>query len=787
MGDAGSVSSASGRAELPLLSLPPWVLVRAVLAVVLVGFSAVGLEGLLTGPARPLETVLTLGALGALVAIQILYFARPAARLRRRASLGLLGVQAALTFGLPALYGDQWADLPGLLAGSALLVLPTRWRLTAFGLVIALAVLRVHDASPPATYTSADPVIEIYATVGAVITGLVVFGLSRLAGLVVDLRDSQQEMVQAAAEDERLRLSGDLDESIGRRLVEIIMRGEVAHRRAGWPTERIQEELARILQATRDALTEARAIASRYRTLSLSSELRSVEAVLEQVGIRVSVVVDRVDLRADVETALAVALREAVTACMRAGDIRACSISLRDHGPGVRLQVREPDSADPGAAEPDCPSAVPVTRERVANLGGCVSCSPPGTRFAVVVDVPTCVPVRRAGRGRPGGTARLVTAIDEGGAAEGRTTRAIASAVLVGFLVVAAARAFPALPNAASGTGTIAGLVLITLIQVAVVRSARPARSPLHRIAWAAQAGAMALPLVVGVPFWVSLPGVVAGAAFLTWRVRLALPLSLAVVLGFVLVQARMGTPPAELVFVGVGTVNSAVTTWALAQLAWLVHAIHARRSELADYAVLTERLRVVRDVHDLLGLNLSAITLKAELAHRLLGRDDAAAEAELQEIVQIARMATDDLAAVTKGGPLASLHNELEAVRSVLRTAQIEVVEQVKALDLGPAQVEVCVAVLREGVTNMLRHSKVEHCEIVLSQDGDSGVLVQLTSDGASAGPQTDPPAPAPVIGGAGLRHLRARVCAIGGRLDAGCENNVFRLTARLPSYGVG
>jgi two-component system sensor histidine kinase DesK len=215
------------------------------------------------------------------------------------------------------------------------------------------------------------------------------------------------------------------------------------------------------------------------------------------------------------------------------------------------------------------------------------------------------------------------------------------------------------------------------------------------------------------------------------------------------------------------------------------VNAVHARRSELAAYAVLSERLRVVRDVHDLLGLNLSAITLKAELAHRLIGRDDAAAEAELQEIVQIARSATDELAAVTRGGPLASLYNELEAVRSVLRTARIEVVEQVKALDLEPAQVEVCVAVLREGVTNMLRHSKVEHCEIVLCEDGDSGVLVQLTSDGAPAAPHGDPLEPAPVIGGAGLRNLRTRVCAIGGRLDAGRENNVFRLTARLPSYG--
>jgi len=255
-----------------------------------VGFSTVGLLGLLTGPARPLETVLTLGALGA---IQILYFARPAARLKRRASVGLLGVQAALTFGLPALFGDQWADLPGLLAGSALLVLPRRWRWTAFVLVVALVGLRVHSGSSAATATSADPVIAVYSTVGAAITGLVVFGLSRLAGLVVDLRDSQQEMVQAAAEDERLRLSGDLDKSIGRRLVEITVRGEIARRSAAASTRRVQEELGRILRLSRDALVEARAIASRYRSLSLSSELRSVEAVLEQVGIRVTVAAAR--------------------------------------------------------------------------------------------------------------------------------------------------------------------------------------------------------------------------------------------------------------------------------------------------------------------------------------------------------------------------------------------------------------------------------------------------------------------------------------------------------------
>lgn len=791
-----AVPVASG--DLGATSLPPWVLVRSVLAVVLVGFFVVGLSDLLTGQGSAVEVVLTVLALVALMAIQILYFARPVARLNVGTSRALLGVQAVLTFGMPLLYGDQWAALPGLLAGSALLVLSAGWRWVVFGLVMVLNL--PHYSVGVSAATSADasvgPVIVVYTSIGAAITGLVVFGLCRLAGLVVDLRDSQHELVQAAAEQERLNLSVDLDQTIGRRLAEIVVRGEVTRKRPGRPPEQVLDDLGRILQAARHALTDARAVASRYRTLSLAQELCSAEQVLDLAGIRVRVTADPLPLAAEVETALAIAVREGVTELMRGRDVRECVVTLHERGDTVRLEIDTVD-VDTGAGAPmgdgapdphPAPSSLQGSRARVTRLGGHMDVRfPPGASFRMAVEVPV-VPVEGGDRPAVSGTARLVAAMRDGGAAEASFTEAIAVTVLLGFLTVAAIRAFPAVPDPLALVATLIGLALITLVQIAILRSIRPAHSPARRIAWAVQAALLMLPLGFGASTWVSLPGVVAGGAFLTWRPRSAWPLSLLVVVGTGLIQNRLGISAFELVFVTVSTVNSAVTTWAMVKLTWLVRSVHAGRHELAGYAVLIERLRVVRDVHDLLGLNLSAIALKGELAHRLVGRDDAAVEAELREIVQIARTAIDDLAVVTQGGPLASLRNDLEAIRSILRTAEVEVTERVEDLDLRAEQVEVCVAVLREGVTNMLRHSKVENCEIVLCRNPDASVLVELTSDGAGAPPSSgDVAPPPPAVGGAGLRNLRERVNSIGGTLDVTHRGDIYRLTVRLPGPDPG
>ncbi len=194
-------------------------------------------------------------------------------------------------------------------------------------------------------------------------------------------------------------------------------------------------------------------------------------------------------------------------------------------------------------------------------------------------------------------------------------------------------------------------------------------------------------------------------------------------------------------------------------------------REELARLAVTAERERMARDLHDVLGHSLTTITVKAGLARRLLERGDPARAAEeVADVERLGRQALAEVRATVAANRVASLGAELAGAREALRASGIEA-DLPRAVDDVPAErQQVFAYVLREGVTNTIRHSGAGRCTVRLTADG-----IEIADDGVGASAGT----PA----GNGLSGLAERLAAVGGWLDAGPgEQGGYRLRAQCP-----
>jgi two-component system sensor histidine kinase DesK len=181
-----------------------------------------------------------------------------------------------------------------------------------------------------------------------------------------------------------------------------------------------------------------------------------------------------------------------------------------------------------------------------------------------------------------------------------------------------------------------------------------------------------------------------------------------------------------------------------------------AAREEMADMAVAEERSRMTRDLHDILGHSLTVITVKAELAGRLMAADHARAQAEIDDIERLAREALSDVRATIAGRRQVSLAPELVNARAALASANIDA-EVPNALDEVPAaNRELFGWTVREGVTNVLRHSHATRCSIRLT-----GSAVEVHDNGIGATPAG--------ADGNGLRGLRERVVGCGASIRTG------------------
>ncbi|MER7013270.1 histidine kinase [Saccharopolyspora sp. NPDC000359] len=206
-----------------------------------------------------------------------------------------------------------------------------------------------------------------------------------------------------------------------------------------------------------------------------------------------------------------------------------------------------------------------------------------------------------------------------------------------------------------------------------------------------------------------------------------------------------------------------------------IVLGLDRARAVSADLAVANERLRFAADLHDIQGHHLQVIALKGELAERLVGRDDAAARALAAEIAELARTALKDTRDVVHGYRHTKLTTELENAQEILEAAGVKTTVDGDAAAVPPPLQPLFGALVREGTTNILRHSRAENCELSISVEGPRTSLV-LRNDRAKS-----PNGAA----GSGIEGLRQRFRAVGGHVEADLVEDWFELRGAATELG--
>ena len=245
----------------------------------------------------------------------------------------------------------------------------------------------------------------------------------------------------------------------------------------------------------------------------------------------------------------------------------------------------------------------------------------------------------------------------------------------------------------------------------------------------------------------------------------------------------------------------------AVSRLVVTVRQLQAARREIAQLAaaeaVAEERLRFARDLHDLLGHSLSLIALKSTLAGRLMPATPERAAKEVRDVEGVAREALREVREAVAGYRRPTLDGELAGAREMLEAAGIDCRIERDTGALPNATEAVLAWAVREGVTNVMRHSRAHHCYIRLARedtkDGEaSKVRVEVSDDGRGLAPRSRDGAEGPGTGGfgpegstsgSGLSGLAERVADFAGaHFEAGpLPEGGFRLRASLPLRSVG
>jgi two-component system sensor histidine kinase DesK len=328
-----------------------------------------------------------------------------------------------------------------------------------------------------------------------------------------------------------------------------------------------------------------------------------------------------------------------------------------------------------------------------------------------------------------------------------------------------------AVPLAAGG----AAVGALGLAALATLLRRHPAVLPLPRRALVPLAVAAAAYYAVAVTAW---DDGVRGTAVAVIIANLVVPLALlpgqriavALVAGGTLLSFAAGGEPVN---AAAGFFVAATVLFSVRASMWLygiVTELDTARQAQAQLAVVEERLRFSRDVHDVLGRRLSTIAVQAELAATLAERGDDRAAERMLEVRAVAHEALREARELARGYRSTTLEQELEGARSLLRSARIDVVLDVEGLPR--AWHEAAGWIVRESVTNVLRHSSATRVEIAYA-DG----RLRVENDGARAGGSAD---------GSGLHGLRERLAPLGAALEArpGGDGR-FSVVATLPGTG--
>jgi two-component system sensor histidine kinase DesK len=273
---------------------------------------------------------------------------------------------------------------------------------------------------------------------------------------------------------------------------------------------------------------------------------------------------------------------------------------------------------------------------------------------------------------------------------------------------------------------------------------------------------------------WLSLP------IYVTVVYAMALPMRPAVLgitgMGVTVVVEGLllGTDAGTLVILLLQVTTLGVLFMSVRNTRLLVVQLRQAQREVARLAAADERLRISRDLHDLLGHSLSLIVLKSELAGRLAETDSGAepVRREIADIESVARQALVEVREAVTGYRQRALSDELDNARSTLEAAGVTVTIRRSGPPLVADLDGLFGWAVREGTTNVARHARATHCLIEVTHNTSTAIL-EITDDGQSEAGQP----------GSGLTGLSERVEASGGTLQAASlDTRGFRLRVEVP-----
>ncbi|MEU2849477.1 MULTISPECIES: histidine kinase [unclassified Streptomyces] len=358
--------------------------------------------------------------------------------------------------------------------------------------------------------------------------------------------------------------------------------------------------------------------------------------------------------------------------------------------------------------------------------------------------------------------------------------RVILTIALLGYLSVTIINLMGVNHSTFSLTASLTGMLLIFLLQL---RHSSPAarRAPTWQksLTLGTQALLTYLPIVAFHSQWGAMAGFLAGSLLLLLPGRRAWFAYGAVGISMVIPPVVDRLPLREAFYLCQSTLLTGLVVYGLSRMAELVKALHDTRIELTRMAVTQERLRFARDLHDLLGYSLSAITLKSELIHRLVPTHPRRAMDEISEVLAISRQSLADVRTVASGLRGLSLEQELGSAQSLLAAADVRVGATIRLGKISQQVDTVLAAVLREAITNLLRHSRAGICDIEAIQEG-GWVRLSVLNDGVDPAYRDSSP-----HSGSGLGNLETRLRAVSGRLSvARGADGTFHLMAEAPAH---
>lgn len=602
-----------------------------------------------------------------------------------------------------------------------------------------LLLMRLWPLAPLAVGASlilaSDAVADAAITVALI--SLVIFGLTHLTHRADEALGARVELAAAAVTRERMRLATELHTGLGHGLDTIThnVRQALAD-----PTQ-LADLLGTATRAARRALADAREAAVHYRTMPLGLEISAARSVLNAAGVSVEVNTHHTDRSSPEGALLAALLRHMTTEILRTGDARTCVLETSESARTVRLTLTD-DGA--GTATDD---GLYDLVERFHEAGGelTVRLSPAGRRIVTGV-------LSRS-------TVTNATPAADSDNTDNTLSIALLTAVLVGFSAMTLLELPVSQVPAALGC-----LALIVFLQLRSVRG---------RHMWALTIMAFLAygPIFVFGSPWLGVSGFLAGPILLAFAPVVAWPLVVVVVAGTAAAGVILDLPAGVTANYALSTLVTGLVIYGLLRLTQVVTELREAREELAQSAIVEERLRAARDLHDLLGHSLAAILLKCELARRV---EPPLVHQELREVLDMSRQAKADMRTVSGEAQATSLMSEAESARSVLTAAGVAV-ELTTAHDgLAPEAEAALSAALRESVTNVLRHSRARSCTITtVSAHGGTRLRVRNDNAGGPNGRRA---------GSSGIANLRTRLAVLEGTLTTQADDDWFEIEAWIP-----